>query len=97
MSTESRSQKKINYTNPRKYVVLVINDEETTFDFVAEVLVRFFDKTLIQAETLTKQVHEEGRAIAGVYSKEIATYKIAKVLEEASKMGYPLNLEMEPE
>jgi len=42
------------------------------------------------------KVHEEGKAVAGIYSFDIAESKILKVTEKARRAGFPLKLTMEP-
>ncbi len=83
-------------TGPRKYKVILLNDDYTTMDFVVEVLKRFFSKTGEEAVAVMLQVHEEGKGVCGVYSHEIAETKVAQVHEFARTGGYPLKCTMEP-
>lgn len=83
-------------TGPRKYKVILLNDDYTTMDFVVEVLKRFFNKAGEEAVVIMLQVHEEGRGVCGVYSLEIAETKVAQVHEFARTGGYPLKCTMEP-
>ena len=80
---------------PPKYAVLLHNDDYTTMEFVIEVLTTDFSKPSEVAMALMLKVHQEGKAIAGVYSFEIAETKIAVVTEKARKQGFPLKLTME--
>jgi len=41
------------------------------------------------------KVHEQGKAVAGIYSFDIAETKVAIVTEKARKAGFPLKLTME--
>lgn len=81
---------------PAKYAVLLHNDDYTTFDFVVEVLQRFFNKTAEEAAQITLKVHHEGRGLAGIYSFEIAETKMTQVEEHAKANGYPLRATIEP-
>lgn len=81
---------------PPKFAVLLHNDDYTTMEFVVEVLTNDFSKSSDEAMALMLKVHHEGKAVAGLYSYEIAETKIAKVHEKARKSGFPLKLTMEP-
>ena len=82
---------------PRLYKVLLHNDDFTTFEFVVEVLRSIFHKPEGEARTITKEVHERGVGIAGVYTCEIAETKCVQVLGAAEHGECPLLASMEPE
>lgn len=81
---------------PPKYAVFLHNDDYTTMEFVLEVLTIDFSKPSEEAMGLMLRVHHEGKAVAGIYSLEIAESKVVKVTEKARKSGFPLKLTMEP-
>lgn len=81
---------------PRRFAVLLLNDDYTTMEFVIEVLRRFFALTEERAMAVMLQVHQKGRGIAGVYSFEIAEMKAFQVVEYAKKSGFPLQADIEP-
>lgn len=81
---------------PKRYAVFLHNDDYTTMEFVVEVLTSDFSKPQEEAVGIMLRVHEEGKAVAGIYSYEIAESKILKVTEKARRSGYPLKLTMEP-
>jgi ATP-dependent Clp protease adaptor protein ClpS len=80
----------------RRYAVLFHNDDYTTREFVVEVLMQYFDKTEPEATHLMLTVHFTGRAVAGVYSRDIAETKVEQVHQAAERRGYPLRLTAEP-
>jgi ATP-dependent Clp protease adaptor protein ClpS len=61
------------------YAVVLLDDDDHTFEYVIEVLQRVFGYELEQAFTLTKQVHEEGQAVVWSGSLEVAELKREQV------------------
>jgi ATP-dependent Clp protease adaptor protein ClpS len=80
---------------PRMYKVLLFNDDYTTMDFVIEVLQRFFELNRERALQIMLKVHNEGSAVCGVYSRDVAETKVARVTEFAKQHGHPLRCGME--
>lgn len=81
---------------PRKYKVLMHNDDYTTMEFVILVLQKFFQKTSNEAQTIMLEVHTRGFAICGIYTFEVAESKVAKVTKYARDNGHPLKCSTEP-
>jgi ATP-dependent Clp protease adaptor protein ClpS len=96
-STKSSSKKKEKTTRPRMYKVIVLNDDYTTMDFVVEILVKIFRKTLEKANEIMLNVHRKGKGICGIYTREIAETKIETVHALAQAQGFPLKCTMEEE
>ncbi len=82
---------------PRRYKVLLHNDDYTTMDFVIDVLVDFFHKTPTEATHIMLQVHTKGLGVCGIYPYDVAQTKIVLVTEAARAQGMPLKVTMEPE
>ncbi|WP_206611126.1 ATP-dependent Clp protease adapter ClpS [Halobacteriovorax sp. HLS] len=89
--------KKIKVKKPKKYKVLIHNDDYTTMEFVVYVLQKIFHKNMDEAQAIMLKVHKEGVGVCGVYSFEIAESKSSKVLREAKENGHPLKCSIEPE
>lgn len=77
------------------YKVLLHNDDYTTMEFVIEVLQRFFLINRERAQQLMLQVHNEGSAVCGIYTRDIAETKVTLVTEFAQQNGHPLRCSME--
>ena len=82
---------------PRKWKVLLHNDDFTTMDFVVHILMTHFHKSPPEATHVMLQVHHKGVGVAGIYpSKDVAETKVAEVMAEAQENGMPLLLTIEP-
>jgi ATP-dependent Clp protease adaptor protein ClpS len=82
---------------PRRYKVIFHNDDYTTMEYVVEVLRRFFHKTETEALHIMLTVHKKGRAVAGIYPRDVAETKVAEVMRDARDNGHPLLVTAEPE
>jgi ATP-dependent Clp protease adaptor protein ClpS len=82
---------------PKKFKVVLLNDDFTPFDFVIDVLMDTFSKSLEEAEMLAVNIHEDGKGVCGVYVKDIAELKQRKVTQRARSEGHPLQCVLEPE
>lgn len=80
---------------PRRYVVVLHNDDYTTMEFVVQVLVDSFHKSPPEAMQVMLQVHHKGSGVAGVYPLEVAETKVAEVTARARGEGFPLLLTTE--
>lgn len=80
---------------PRKYKVILLNDDYTPMDFVVEVLRQFFHLSEEIATQVMLQVHFQGKGVCGVFTRDIAETKVALVNEYAQKNEYPLLCSME--
>lgn len=81
---------------PSLYSVYLLNDDFTTQDFVIDVLVQFFFKSEEEAFKIMLDVHNKGRALVGVFTKEIAETKVFLVHQAAKENNFPLKCVMEP-
>ena len=57
------------------YHVIIMNDDDHSFEFVVHVLTEVFRMKVEQAFTVTREAHERGRAIVWTGSKEVAEHK----------------------
>jgi ATP-dependent Clp protease adaptor protein ClpS len=91
--TEERQKPK----KPKRFKVLLHNDDFTTMDFVVHILMTHFHKAAAEAFHIMLQVHHEGVGVAGTYPREVAETKVAEVIDEARAQGMPLLVTAEAE
>ncbi len=82
---------------PRRYKVILHNDDYTSMDFVVHVLKEHFHRSDTEANRIMLEVHLKGQGVAGVYTFDVAQTKVAQVTDEAREQGMPLLLSMEAE
>lgn len=80
---------------PSLYKVVLLNDDFTPMDFVIQVLMEIFNKNATEAHSLTMDVHDKGRGIAGTYSKEVAEQKVYESNSVAKNYKHPLKAILE--
>ena len=80
---------------PFMYKVLIHNDDYTTMEFVVEILMSVFNKSMEEATIIMMKVHKEGVGLCGVYTYEVAETKVYLVNDYSKKNKYPLKCTME--
>jgi ATP-dependent Clp protease adaptor protein ClpS len=76
--TESQSGSETRRMPP--YNVVILNDEEHSYPYVIEMLVKLFRHSLAKAEELTVRIDTTGRAVVYTTHKELAELKRDQVL-----------------
>ncbi|WP_248290894.1 ATP-dependent Clp protease adapter ClpS [Pseudoalteromonas arctica] len=92
-----RDSEKQKLQPPRKYKVILNNDDYTPMDFVIEVLTTFFNMDSDRATDVMLQVHQNGRAICGIYTADVAYTKVEQVNRYARDNEHPLLCSCEQE
>ena len=82
------SKKKIKI--PKRFNVILLNDDYTTMEFVVEVLRRFFHKEFFAAEAIMLKIHIDGEAVCGTFSYDVAQTKVTQVIDYSRKNEQPL-------
>lgn len=77
-------------TQPPLYKVILLNDDYTPMDFVVEVLCSFFLLNAEKATQIMLKVHTEGKAVCGVFSKDVAETKAQQVNDYSRECEQPL-------
>lgn len=97
MSIQGAYQEKVKnkIAEPKKYKVVMYNDDFTTMEFVVEILVDLFHKNRKDAEYIMLTVHQKGSAVVGIYPYDIAHTKVNLALRRAKTNGFPFRMAVE--
>lgn len=100
-STDSKTKQKVSSRSkndqPPMYKVFLHNDDYTTMEFVVEILITVFGKSLEKATQIMLNVHNKGQGMCGIYPRQIAETKVETVHHLASSKGFPLKSTLEKE
>jgi ATP-dependent Clp protease adaptor protein ClpS len=88
---------KVVIQEPKRWKVILLNDDSTPMEFVIGILVEIFKHTTNTAQDIMLQVHETGSGVAGVYSFEIAEAKAVEATNLSRTNGHPLQIKLEEE
>lgn len=91
----SREKTKTKVQEPKKYKVIMHNDDFTTMEFVVDILTSIFHKNSQEAERLMLLVHNVGSAVVGTYPYDIAVSKVASAINRARSEGFPFRMSVE--
>ncbi len=81
---------------PPKYQVVMLNGEYTPMEFVVGILETIFHMDRELAVRVMLKVHTEGRAVCGVFTRDVAETKMLQVNQYARENEHPLMCEIEP-
>ena len=81
---------------PATAKVLLLNDNETTMEFVVQVLEGIFGKTREEALKLVLEIHRDGSGECGEYNVERASDIAAQVESLAERNRFPLRCIVKP-
>lgn len=96
-NTGLQELERVEVRRPKLYKVILHNDDYTSMDFVVNIIMTLFHKSIEEANALMLEVHKKGKAIVGVYSREIAETKVFQVENIARQNQFPLKASMEAE
>jgi len=82
---------------PKKYKVVLYNDDYTPMGFVVEILRNIFYLTEGNATQVMLEIHKKGRAVCGVFTRDVAETIVGLVNDYARLNQYPLLCVLEAE
>jgi ATP-dependent Clp protease adaptor protein ClpS len=99
MSTDVQLDEKIKVSlqPPKMWKVIFLNDDQTPMEFVMELLTGVFKHTENDARNITLEIHNEGSAVVGIFTHEIAEQRGIECTHLARSNGFPLQITLEEE
>lgn len=80
---------------PKMYIVYMLNDDYTTWDFCIRIISGVFHKSIEEADNITQDIHTKGKGLCGIFTYEIAETKADIVQYQARKEGFPMRCSIE--
>ena len=80
---------------PKRYYIVMHNDDQTPIDFVVKVLVELYRHETQTAADLANKIHVDEKAIVGMFNLEIAEQKVEETHGTSRAHGYPLTVSLE--
>jgi ATP-dependent Clp protease adaptor protein ClpS len=81
---------------PPLFKVVILNDDYTPMEFVVEILEQFFSMNREKATQIMLAIHTQGKAVVGIYPRDIAETKSHLVNLYAKEHEHPLLSDIEP-
>jgi len=97
IATKTKTRQAEQLKKPLLYKVILHNDDYTTMEFVVWILQTVFHHDETTAAGIMLHVHKNGIGVAGVYAREIAETRAARVEELARAQEFPLRCSLEEE
>jgi len=95
MAIETETRATVLLDKPNMYLVFMLNDDYTSWEFCLRIITSVFHKTPEEADRITQDIHTKGKGLCGIYTYEIAETK-AKIVETgARKEGFPMRCSVE--
>lgn len=95
--TEIKSRSDSRTERPKRFKVVMLNDDFTPMDFVMSVLTSIFQMDMDKAAQVTMEIHQKGLAVVGAYTFEIAETKITQTMGLARQYELPLTCKLTAE
>jgi len=88
--TETETETELDF--PALWGVRFLNDDFTPMDYVMGILVYMFGETEQSAYEIMMKVHNNGEAVVGQFTKDIAETKAEHATQHAENCGHPLRM-----
>jgi len=92
--TKPKIKTKISLKEPSMFKVIYQNDNKTTYQFVIESAMEYFNYSADAASDMAQKVNEIGSAVVAVLPLELAEQKAMEVTVAARSQGFPFNVQI---
>jgi len=93
--TNIKEKSKNKPREPKRYNVVLYNDDFTTMEFVVSILIDIFHLDPVTAENVMMTVHKTGKGVIGSYTYDMAVTKVDMAMSRAKKEGFPFRMSVE--
>lgn len=93
----TKSSSKEDFQRPKRYHVLLHNDDYTPAEYVVHLLNKHFNMSTDQAFNVMLAVHQDGTGIIDTFPKDVAETKAELATTEAASEGHPTLFSAEAE
>lgn len=90
VATETKVRDKTSLKPPRRWNVILLDDDKTPMEYVVMVLMEQYGHSYPTAEEIMMKVHHSGKGVAGTFSHEIAEMKSRDTMKQARQDGFSL-------
>lgn len=87
--------KKISDEETHLYQIVIHNDDFTPMEFVMGILEKFLFMDRRQAAVVMMEAHQYGKAVCGLFTKDVAESKLEQIIDSARESEHPLVCSME--
>ncbi len=77
---------------PKLQEIVILNDDYTSVEFVITLLMRVFNKSMSDAQSITQFVHNTGEGSCGIYPYDVAELKYTLATNFIKDSGMPLRI-----
>lgn len=91
-STDFSTSYAVEVAQPRLQEIIILNDDFTSVEFVVTLLMRVFNKSMLDAQNITQFIHNTGEGSCGVYPYDIAELKYSIANNFIRDNGMPLRI-----
>lgn len=81
---------RVSVKTPKQYKVILLNDDFTPMEFVVAILETIFAKSPAEAVKIMLEVHNLGRGMCGIFTRQVAEMKVDAVAKKAKEARHPL-------
>lgn len=93
MAIQLQEEQVVKTKKPSMYNVFLYNDDLTPFEFVESILSQIFKKEGSDVMRITQEAHNSGKALVGVYVRDVAVTRCKMAMDIAQSNGFPLKLQ----
>jgi ATP-dependent Clp protease adaptor protein ClpS len=91
----AKTDEKVKTKKPSMYNVFIYNDDVTDVRFVEAILSEIFKKDKNEMQVIIDATQREGKALVGVYIRDVAVTRCNIAMQLAKENRFPLKLKWE--